>query len=192
VTSRAEKELLRAQIRARRRALDSSWHDRASRAIAARLEALPVFQRARCIQTYVALRYEVDTHELIRRLLREGKQVAVPRVAGDNELQQYRLNNFSELQIGAFGILEPPSDPRLAGLVTPAQFDLVLVPGLAFDRAGRRLGAGKGYYDRFLAGINAPKIALAFAFQIFARVPVEAHDQRVDMIVTEKEMIACR
>jgi 5-formyltetrahydrofolate cyclo-ligase len=189
VTSRAAKNLLRAQIRAQRRQMDSAWRDRASRAIIARLETLPVFQRARCIQTYVALRPEVDTHGLIRRLLRAGKQVAAPRIASGQELQQYRLNDFSELQVGAFGILEPPPDPSRRAM--PAQFDLVLVPGLAFDRTGNRLGAGQGYYDRFLAGIAAPKIALAFAFQIIEQIPVEPHDQRIDMIVTENEVITC-
>jgi 5-formyltetrahydrofolate cyclo-ligase len=186
---RAEKDSLRAQIRAQRCQMDSSWRDRASRTIVARLEALPVFQRSRRIQTYVALRPEVDTHALIRRLLRAGKQVAVPRVESGRELQQYLIKDFSELQVGTFGILEPPSDPSRR--VMPAQFDLVLVPGLAFDRAGNRLGAGKGYYDRFLAGIKAPKIALAFASQIVEQVPIEPHDQRVDMIVTESETIIC-
>lgn len=186
----AAKERLRAQIRAQRREMNADWRDGASQTILSRLEALPVFQHARCVQTYVALRYEVDTHELIRRMLRGGKQVVVPRVAGENTLQQYFINDFTELQAGAFGIPEPPSDSdRLAALES---FDLVLVPGLAFDRTGHRLGAGKGYYDRFLAGLQVPKIALAFAFQLVERVPIEPHDQRVDIIVTENEVIICR
>lgn len=185
----AAKELLRAQIRVRRRQMDTAWRELASRAIFLRLEALPVFQRARCIQTYVALRHEVDTQALIPRLLQQGKRVAVPRVESGQELQQYFIQDFFELQIGAFGILEPRPDPSQC--VAAESFDLVLVPGLAFDRAGHRLGAGKGYYDRFLAGIKAPKIALAFAFQIVGQVPIEPHDQRVDMIVTENEVITC-
>jgi 5-formyltetrahydrofolate cyclo-ligase len=176
-------------MRTLRRQLDASWRERASAAIISRLETLPTFQHAQIIQTYVALRHEVDTHELIRRLLRAGKQVAAPKIARPNELQQYFIKDFSELQPGAFGILEPQAHP--SRLASPEQFDLVLVPGLAFDRAGHRLGAGKGYYDRFLAQIKAPKIALAFDFQIVARIPVEAHDQQVDLIVTEKEVIGC-
>jgi 5-formyltetrahydrofolate cyclo-ligase len=188
VTLVAEKERLRAQIRRQRRELGPAWRDRATPMLISRLEALPIFQRARCVQTYVALRHEVDTHALIRRMLREGKRVAAPRVVAGNELQQYFINDFSELHTGAFGILEPQPDPGRRAAAE--QFDLVLVPGLAFDRAGHRLGAGKGYYDRFLSGIKAPKIALAFTFQIVEQVPVEAHDQRVDMIVTEKEVLA--
>jgi 5-formyltetrahydrofolate cyclo-ligase len=185
----SEKELLRGRIRNLRRQLDPSRRDLASAAIFSRLETLPVFQQAQAIQTYVALRHEVDTHELIRRLLREGKQVAVPKVESGSELRQYFIKDFSELRPGAFGILEPESVPNR--LASPEQFDLVLVPGLAFDRAGHRLGAGKGYYDRFLAQVSAPKIALAFAFQIFEKVLIEAHDQQVDMIVTEEEIIVC-
>lgn len=190
MTLPAEKERLRAQIRSRRREFDSAARDRANRAIDSRLESLPILQRARCVQTYVSLPQEVDTHELIRRLLRAGKRVAVPRVVEENLLQQYFISDFAELQTGAFGILEPRLDS--AQPATTEAFDLVLVPGLAFDRAGNRLGAGKGYYDRFLAGMKAPKIALAFAFQIVEQVPIVPHDQRVDMIVTEDEVITCR
>lgn len=185
----SDKELLRGQMRALRRQLASSWRALASAAIISRLETLPFFQHAQIIQTYVALRQEVDTHELIRRLLRTGKQVAAPKVEAGNELRQYFISDFFELQPGAFGILEP--QPESSRLASPEQFDLVLVPGLAFDRAGHRLGAGKGYYDRFLAQIKAPKIALAFAFQIVEEIPIEAHDQRVNVIVTEKEVISC-
>jgi len=189
VTVASEKELLRARMRAQRRQLDSTGRDLASAAIIARLETLAIFQRAQIIQTYAALRHEVDTHEMIRRLLRDGKQVAVPKVESGNELRQYFIKDFSELKTGAFGVLEPAPNPKR--IAASNQFDLVLAPGLAFDRAGNRLGAGKGYYDRFLAQIKAPKIALVFAFQIVDSIPVEAHDQRIDMIVTEKEVISC-
>jgi 5-formyltetrahydrofolate cyclo-ligase len=185
-----EKNLLREKMRALRRQLDPAWKAAASQAIVSHLEALPVFQQARVIHTYVAWRNEVDTHDLIRRLLREGRRIAVPKVeTATGQLQQYFIADFSELQNGAFGILEPSPDPdRLAA---PSQFDLVLVPGLAFDRAGNRLGMGKGHYDRFLAEVRTPKIALAFEFQLVEKLPVEAHDQRVNMIITEKNVLLC-
>jgi 5-formyltetrahydrofolate cyclo-ligase len=190
VTIASEKELLRARIRRQRRQIDSIWRDLASATIISRLETLPLFQRAQVIQTYVALRHEVNTHDLIQSLLRNGKSVALPKVARGNDLDQYFIKDFSELQAGAFGIFEPRADSRR--LATAAQFDLVIVPGLAFDRSGQRLGAGKGYYDRFLAQVKAPKIALAFSFQVVEKIPVAAHDQPVDMIVTEQEVISCQ
>ncbi len=177
-------------MRARRRQLAPAWKASASQAIISRLEALPTFQQAQVIHTYVAWRNEVGTHDLIRRLLQEGRRVAVPKVEpATGQLQHYFITAFSELQKGAFGILEPPLDPN--GLAAPSQFDLVLVPGLAFDRAGNRLGMGKGHYDRFLAEVHAPKIALAYDFQLVEKLPVEAHDQRVNIIITEKNVITC-
>jgi 5-formyltetrahydrofolate cyclo-ligase len=186
----SEKNQLREQMRARRRQLDPARKAAMSQALVSRLEALSVFQQARVIHTYVAWRNEVDTHDLIRRLLQKGRRVAVPKVEpATGQLQHYFIADFSEMQEGAFGILEPASDPdRIA---VPSQFDLVLVPGLAFDRAGNRLGMGKGHYDRFLAEVRAPKIALAYDFQIAEKLPAEAHDQRVDVIVTEKNVILC-
>lgn len=184
------KKMLRDQMRAWRRQLDPAWRAAASEAIVSRLETLAIFQQAQVIHTYVAWRNEVDNHDLIRRLLRAGRRVAVPKVErGTHELSHYFITAFSELKPGAFGILEPvPGQSRIA---SPQQFDLVLVPGIAFDRSGHRLGMGQGYYDRFLAQVKAPKIALAFSFQVTDRIPVEAHDQRVDAIVTEKEVINC-
>jgi 5-formyltetrahydrofolate cyclo-ligase len=185
-----EKARLRALMRARRRQLDPAWKATASQTIVSHLEALPVFQQARVVHTYVAWRNEVDTHDLIRRLSQGGRRVAVPKVeTATGQLRHYFIADFSGLQKGAFGILEPSPDPdRLAA---PPQFDLVLVPGLAFDRAGNRLGMGEGYYDRFLIEVHAPKIALAYDFQLVEKLPAEAHDQCVDIIVTEKEVIVC-
>jgi 5-formyltetrahydrofolate cyclo-ligase len=185
-----EKDRLREQMRTLRRQLDPARKAAASQAIVSRLEALPVFQQARVIHTYVAWRNEVDTHDLIRRLLREGRRVAVPKVEpATGHLQHYFIADFPELQKGAFDILEPPPAPNR--LAAPFQFDLVLVPGLAFDRAGNRLGMGKGHYDRFLAEVRAPKIALAYDFQLVEKLPVEAHDQRVAIIITEKNVLFC-
>ncbi|MCG3119808.1 MAG: putative protein YqgN [bacterium] len=185
----AEKAWWRARIREQRRLLDPAWRDRASAQILAHVEALPVFRSARIIHTYVALPHEVDTLALIRRLLSRGHQVAVPKVESDNTLQHFYITDFSALQAGVLGILEPA--PEKSRRAPPAQFDLVIVPGLAFDHAGNRLGAGKGYYDRFLTEVTAPKIALAFAFQIIDKVPIAPHDQRVDMIMTEDGLIVC-
>jgi 5-formyltetrahydrofolate cyclo-ligase len=190
LTAAAEKVLLREKMRALRRGVDPAWKASASEIAISRLQELPVFQQAQTIHTYVAWRNEVDNHNLIRRLLQEGRRVAAPKAERTNpELRHYFFTKFSELKSGAFGILEPEANPRrLAGL---EQFDLVLVPGLAFGRAGNRLGFGKGHYDRFLAQVKSPKVALAFAFQVFGQIPKEPLDQQVDVIVTEQEVIWC-
>lgn len=186
----SEKNLMREKMRALSRQTDPVSKAAASQAIITRLEELPLFQQAAEIHTFVAWRHEVDNHELIRRLLQMGRRVAVPKIEpATPHLRHYFIAGFSELRKGAFDILEPPAEPNR--LAAPEQFGLVLVPGLAFDRSGNRLGMGEGYYDRFLAQVGAPKIALAFDFQIVAKIPAEPHDQRVDIIVTEKEVIIC-
>ncbi len=133
----SEKKLLREKMRALRRQLDPARKATASQAIVAHLEKLPVFQRARVFHTYVALRQEVDNHELIRRLLREGRRVAVPKVeSGSHALNQYFITDFSELQAGAYGILEPPPNP--SRIAAPELFDRARSRFRSFRPSSRR------------------------------------------------------
>jgi 5,10-methenyltetrahydrofolate synthetase len=129
VTVVSEKERLRDRMRTLRRQRDFSWRERASAAIVSRLETLPTFQHAQIIQTYVALPHEVDTHELIQRLLRAGKQVAAPKIARPNELQQYFIQRFFRAATRRFW------HSRAAG---PSQ--LVRVAGTIRSRARARPG----------------------------------------------------
>lgn len=144
---------------------------------------------------YVGYRSEVRTDALISQLLPAGKAVHVPWCDND-QLRLFRLESLSELQPGAFGIPEPPAElrhiPQRAG--DACDLDVVVVPGIAFDRAGRRLGQGKGYYDRLLRDVrdDCILVGLAFDAQIVERVPVTSHDVPVDLIVTESEVIETR
>lgn len=126
-------------------------------------------------------------------MLQEGKSVVTPKViSASHQLEHYLLPHFEALMPGAFGILEPSAAHGAVRLEALHEIDLIIVPGLAFDRKGHRLGYGGGYYDRLLAELDATKMALAFAAQIVEAVPAEAHDERVDFVVTEEEIIACR
>ena len=126
---------------------------------------------------------------MMAEAFQSGKRVALPRVRTDEAARRLDFYEVASLEKcltqGVFGILEP--DPAKTRLIEPANIDCILVPGVAFDNAGRRLGRGKGYYDRFLGGAarNAAKIGLAFSFQLIERVPAEAHDQRVDEVITD-------
>ncbi len=175
-----------------RQSLTPEFRRRASVAIIQKLTGLDCYQHARAVHTYVAWREEVENHELLRVILREGKTVVTPKVNSQtNRLENYLIPRFEALAPGAFGILEP-SSARGARLFSELEKrDLVIVPGLAFDRQGNRLGYGGGYYDRLLAEIHALKVALAFAAQIVEGIPIEPHDCRVDFIVTEQEVISC-
>lgn len=130
------------------------------------------------------------TARLIELLLQHKKKVAVPKmVIPWRLLENYYIQELSAVSAGQFGILEP--DPRLCEPAMLRDLQLIIVPGVAFDRRGNRLGSGHGYYDRFLAQSAAPRIGLAFEMQIVDRVPVGEHDEKMHFIVTENEMITC-
>jgi 5-formyltetrahydrofolate cyclo-ligase len=107
----------------------------------------------------------------------------------NHTLQISHLSKFSDLSPGTYGILEPKKEKIKPTSIH--EIDIVLVPGVAFDRFGHRLGQGGGYYDWFLSKTNVVSIGLAFEFQILKEIPVEPHDQRVDLIVTEEKLIEC-
>lgn len=187
----AEKAALRAAVLERRRALDAETHRELSAAIARRVADDHRYRDARVLHTYIDARdKEVATRDLVRAALREGRRVVCPRALPGGRLEHYEIGSLEDLEPGRFGLLEPPPDAARA--VDPGAVGLVLVPGIAFDREGFRIGFGGGYYDRFLAVIEAPSIGLAFALQLVDRVPREAHDVPVDAIVTEREVIDCR
>jgi 5-formyltetrahydrofolate cyclo-ligase len=141
------------------------------------------FQAAQCIGAYVSVDREIETHGLIRQLLAVGRRVCVPAFVG--EYVAAEIADFdADLQPGQFGILEPRT-------VRPAQPEVWLVPGLGFDRRGNRLGRGRGFFDALLRRTLALKIALAHEFQVLERIPAEAHDARMDRIVTETQVYEC-
>ncbi len=147
-----------------------------------RLDDLPQLRRARTIMAYCALPGEVPLEPLFSRWLAEGKQVLLPRVTGDTTMELRRYLRPDQLQPGAFGILEPTGAPFTAY----EQIDVAIVPGMAFDRDGHRLGRGKGYYDRFLAPLpQTYKIGICFRSQLLDHVPTDSHDITMDCIVAE-------
>lgn len=133
---------------------------------------------------YVSTNKEVDTREIIQKALQEGKQVIVPLTRKKKRrIVPCLLKSWGDLAPGNYGILEP----QKAQSFPLADIELVIVPGVAFDREGRRLGRGKGYYDRFLAHLSPtiPRIGLAFQTQMVEKVPIQGSDIPVDVIITE-------
>ncbi len=176
----------------RRTSVDDAERRAWSKRIEDRLAGLDVWRDAAVVHTYVgAVQGEVATRGIVARALREGKTVVCPRVRWKPRgLDSFAVGSLGELTESSRGLWEP--DPRRAAPVDDGELDLVLVPGIAFDRRGWRIGFGAGLYDRFLAGVAAPRVALAFSLQIQDSLPVEPHDEPVDWIVTEGETIACR
>lgn len=192
MTDGETKDEVRRRLLAERRAVGRLDREAWTAAIAARLEELPAWREADVVHTYVgAVEGEVGTREIVRRALAEGRAVACPRVRWDPpRLETYAIRSLDDLVESRRGLWEP--DPDHAEPVADSALDLVVVPGLAFDRRGWRIGFGAGLYDRFLSGVDAPRVALAFSLQVQDSLPVEPHDVPVDWIVTEGETIACR
>jgi 5-formyltetrahydrofolate cyclo-ligase len=177
---------IRAEALARRERQQNA--EQFSHKILQRLAESPEYARAETLLLYLSFRSEVGTQDFPRQAWSDGKRVVVPYCAGD-QLGLFRLDSPDELAPGTLGILEP--GPRWRGRADRAvgaeELDLVVVPGLAFDRQCGRIGYGKGYYDRLLRRVRADAALLAVAFQcqIFAAVPVTAGDVRVDQVITE-------
>ena len=143
------------------------------------------FRRARNIMAYMPLRHEVDTRALLMKLLALKKNLFLPAVDRKRgEIAVFQVKNLKrDLVPGSYGILEPRAR-CVSG--RPSDLDLVLVPGLGFDRQGGRLGHGKGYFDKFLRKVKrAKKIGIAFKEQILKKIPLEKNDQRMDRVITD-------
>ena len=179
---------MRKEMLAKRQAFSPQDAAAASAAVTARVMALPQWQRAREVLAYLPVKGELDTRALAEQLLRDGRRLLLPRCRDKAPgcLDLGRIDRLSEAAPGHFGIPEPPADRCRP----PEDFapDLILVPGLAFDLAGKRLGFGGGYYDRLLAlpmAAGAFVVGLGYAFQLVPLLPAEAWDRPMDAVVTE-------
>ncbi len=177
-----------------RRALSESVRVQNSRVIGENLEHLESYIQAKNILFFMSLDEEVQTADLLDHAFQRGKTVCLPLV--DRVLKEIRITRLPNLDIEfvntRYGIKEPHKAHW--NFVSPAQIDFVLVPGLAFDLTGGRVGFGAGYYDRLLHTLD-PKtvnVGVAFDFQLLESLPHTSSDQKVQMILTEKRTIACR
>ena len=160
-----------------------------SRAIWQRFLSLPEYRAAATVMLYVDAPGEVRTQPFVAQVIAAGKRIVVP-YCETGELGLFHLEAVDELAPGHFGILEPRPELRtLAGKrVSAAAVDVVMVPGVAFDRRGGRLGYGKGYYDRLLrrAPPSVVAVGVAFRCQVFPEVPMMDHDAFLDRIITDE------
>ncbi len=187
------KKELRKKVQELRDALDPEQRKLLSARVAENLWRVPEFAAAKTVLFFISFRSEVDTLPIIRRALDEGKVVCVPCTNdGDKSMVASRILDLQQdLAPGNYDILEPKCDCLRP--VSPEEIDVVLMPGVAFDLSGGRLGYGGGYYDRFLEKCS-PRcrlIAVAFELQIVEHVPCADHDARIHNIVTEKRVIEC-
>ncbi len=174
-----DKKTLRNAIRAKKRAMTEAEITAASEKLGELFAATESYQKAKTIYGYLPYNQEVRTVPILERALKDGKQVAVPKVYGD-EMRFIFLTDMDQVAAGYAGIPEPLAD----GPVAKDPTALVLMPGLAFDEKGRRIGYGGGFYDRFLAAEPShPTIALCYAFQVLPEIPAEEFDIPVDQVL---------
>lgn len=187
------KRELRSIYMKKRSAISEDSIKSMSKLIESSLFSLDLYKNSSVIMTYVNFGNEVITENIIRHSLNLEKTIGVPiTIPKTRELIVSELRDFDkELEVGVYNILTPKKE--YIREIKPSKIDLVLVPGIAFDRKGYRVGYGGGYYDRFLCKINenAITIALAFSMQLIDSVPKGYYDLPVDYILTEKELIKC-
>ena len=178
------KKELRSAMYDRLHRLTEAEKNSAGAAVCARLMAHPAYARARRIMAFLNMPDEVSLDALMAQAIADGKEVYVPVCVSRTDIEAARLERLEQAVVGAYGIRTAPEDsPHIAA----SDLDVILVPGLAFDEKGGRLGHGAAYYDRFLSGKGeAAAIAAAWDVQIVPEVPMEAHDVIMTEIVTDK------
>lgn len=185
-----EKIKLRKEITGRIGQIEEKEAIEKSKEIKKRLFMLEEYKNAERIVFYCSLKSEVDTGEMLAEASSRGKIIMLPRISGDRKsLEICTVNSLSEdLEVGNWGIMEPCR--KAVPLTDPVCVDLVIVPGLVFDKRGYRLGRGKGFYDRYLESLcGVKKIGLAFDLQVVDNIPLESHDVKLDYIITESRLI---
>ena len=185
----AEKKQMRNAVLARRDAMLPSARATASHAIIEKLCALPGYRHAKVVLTYMGFGSEIETRSFVERILVDGKIVVLPRVdRASRSLILHAVQSLSELEVSKWGIREPRADTPSVPL---SSIEFVLLPGVAFDRAGNRLGYGRGYYDKLLLAAEPAleRVAAGFSCQIVDAVPLGPLDQKIDILITENEII---
>lgn len=174
-----DKSALRKMIREKKKAMTEQQILDASQKLAQLFFASAYYQNARSVYGYLPYNQEVRTVPILQQALRDGKRVAVPKVYGE-QMRFIWMDDLSQVSSGYAGIPEPVADDPVADDPTA----LVLMPGLAFDPQGHRIGYGGGFYDRFLASEpNHPTLALCYVFQMMQKLETEEFDKNVDCVL---------
>jgi len=186
--NREAKAALRSEVRGRLKDLGAAQRAAASRRAQGLLKQQAIWKKAQTILLYAPAGEELDVWPLLKEAATAGKRAFLPRFDPDSGV--YVAGEIGEarehLRTGQFGVLEPTADRSQIPL---NRLDLVLAPGVAFDLHGRRLGRGKGYYDRLLAAVRGKTCGVAFDEQIVAEIPLEPHDMLVNCLLTPTRWI---
>lgn len=180
-----DKSIIRKEMKKKRNKLSNLQKEKLDSIVFQKVIESKEYNKADSIFIFVSYESEVDTHRIIKRALKDGKNICVPKVISKEDgMVAVGIHDFNELKNGAYGILEPEN---IKYKVEESSIDLCYIPGIAFDKKGGRVGYGGGYYDRFFEKLRkgSKKIALAYKFQILDEVPMEEHDMFIDGIISD-------
>lgn len=183
------KKDIRKQILQQRESLNINIRLKRDEIIYDKLINSEFYKNAHTIFAFVSFKSEVDTHKIIKHALEDGKTICIPKIESKAKgIELFKITSFNQLKEGYFGILEPSNECEA---VEGYSIDLILMPGVAFDRQGGRLGYGAAFYDRFLSKLkkHVDKIALAYQLQVIDSVPMDDKDVPIDGVITEEEFI---
>ena len=182
-----EKEAIRATIKARRKQLTKDEINQKSAKVYSALFSSEILKNAKTVMIYLAAFNEVRTEMIIDTLLQSGISVCAPVTNTENtSITPYYIKDMKNLTRGAFKIAEPPRNSE----AMKEDIDAIIIPGVAFDKKGNRMGFGKGYYDRFLWDFAGIKIGICYDFQLLDKIPHISHDIAMDYIISEDEIYA--
>ena len=188
-----KKKQIRKDILEVRRSMDIDKKDTYDTLIEKSFFESSFYKEAKNIFIYISYDSEINTKRMINRAINEGKNIYVPRTEFDTKLMNaVKINDFSNLVESRYGILEPKKEEPF---IDPNELDIIVVPGVAFDKNGGRIGYGAGYYDRYFKRINEKnkaritKLALIYDFQLIDEVPTDEEDVLIDAVLTEKQFI---
>lgn len=176
------KKALRQEIKAAAAALDEGYTKEADLEIFSHVAGLPEYEQAGTLFCFVGTSGEIDTAPILEDALRKGKRVGVPKCTARGIMEVREIWSLGDLEAGKYGILEPGKD---APVIQPEEINLAIVPCMSCSHDGRRLGYGGGYYDRYLVRTRAVKAVICRERIMRADIPVELHDQLMDMVISE-------
>ena len=178
-----QKAALRKHLLEKRDAISDEFRNISSSKIYQNLKQVDSYINSHNIACYFSIGSEIDTYDIMLGILEQGKNMLLPKIV-DNNLEFYVVPNLEKLEKGTFDIMEPKDSCKKA-----ENIDCILVPTIGISKSGDRLGYGRGYYDKFLSSTGAVKISLTYSKQIVKSIPNESHDIKIDLIITEDEII---
>lgn len=180
-----QKKALRQWVREERSRYTPAYRAYADAEICRKILTLPAYTQAKTVLFFVAKQNEIQTRTLLQQAWNDGKRVLVPRCAEKGCMDAYAIVSMEDLQRGQYGIDEPK---LYCALVAKKEIDFAVIPCMAADPYGNRLGYGGGYYDRYLADTTFCKATICYERLLLPMIPTEAHDKKMDIVVTEQEV----